>query len=464
MFEVLMEIRVNLLRIARRQAMVAGYASILTFCLLSIARAQQSDTGKSRVDKAQQTFTISSSDYGRYLSTVNLKNWDDGGDLSRFVYLHTSLVFPTASVKRGGRISVLHSEPERAISNYQVGLADGRAMSFDQFVQNVATIDGIVILHHGRIAYERYPHMDQTDKHLLFSTTKAFIGTLVGMLEADRLINVDRPIDAYIPELAGTAWAGTRVRDIADMASGIAAKDGDIEHPKSEHYRLEASLGWLELTPGLPEQVSAGRTYDYLMTLVRATPTGKDYVYSSANTLVLAWLVEKITGRAIYDVLSERIWSKLGAESDAQFVTNRLGIGVSHAGLTATLRDLARFGLLFTPSRKVVAQQQIIPTSLLHAIERGREDLAGTQNFLQLIGAVKVSAYQWGAITKDGAFMKGGYGGQMLYISPRKDLVVAYVGSEEFRDTDPQFQAVVRQLLQATYYSTVKKSRGSDLK
>jgi len=447
-----MEIKVS----AHRQAMLAGCASMVVLCLLSIARAQQSDSVKPRSEAAQQTHTISSLDYGRYLATVNLKNWDDGGDLSRFVYLHTSLVFPTASVKRAGRISLLRSEPERAINDYQVRLADGRVMSFDRFVKDVATIDGIVILHHGHIAYERYPHMDQTDKHLLFSTTKAFIGTLVGMLAADGVIDVHRPIDAYIPELAGTAWAGTRVRDVADMASGIAAKDGDIEHPMSEHYRLEASLGWLEITPDLPENVRAGQTYDYIKTLGRASPPGKEWVYSSANTLVLAWLVEKVTRRAIYDALSERIWSKLGAESDAQFVTNRLGIGVSHAGLTATLRDVARFGLLFTPSRKVIAQQQIIPTSLLHAIEQGREDLAVKQDFLQLLDGVRVSAYQWGAITADGAFMKSGYGGQMLYVWPQKDVVMAYVGSEEFRDTDPDFRAVVRRLLQATYYSAAR--------
>lgn len=235
------------------------------------------------------------------------------------------------------------------------------------------------------------------------------------------------------------------------MASGIAAPDGDIENPKSEHYRLESSLGWLEMTEDQPDSVKAWRTFDYLKTLGRASAPGKNFVYSSANTLVLAWLIEKVTGRAVYDVLSERVWSKIGAESDAQLVVNRRGIAVSHAGLTATLRDIARFGLLFTPSRKVVTSQTIIPARLIRGIVQGREDLMQPKEILRRFGSVKVSAYQWQAVTGDDAFWKGGYGGQMLYISPAKDLVVAYVGNEEFRDTDPKFRVVLRQLLESAY-------------
>lgn len=82
------------------------------------------------------------------------------------------LVFPAASIQRAGPISILRNEPDSAISTYQVHLADGRAMSFDQFVNQVAMVDRIVIVHHGRIVYERYLHMDQSDKHLLFSVTK----------------------------------------------------------------------------------------------------------------------------------------------------------------------------------------------------------------------------------------------------------------------------------------------------
>ena len=101
----------------------------------------------------------------------------------------------------------------------------------------------------------------------------------------------------------------------------------------------------------------------------------------------------------------------------------------------------------------MITNQEVIPIHLLNAIKQGREDITLPKTILQQSGSVKVSAYQWQAVTSDDAFWKGGYGGQMLYVSPGNDLVVAYVGSEEFRDTDPKFRVVVRQLLQYAYHA-----------
>src|ERR1043166_4691501 len=235
------QIKAVLLSVARTPVMM-GCALIATCCLTGSVSSQQLNAAKPSTREAEATFRISPSDYDRYLSAVNLKNWDDGGDLSRFVNLRTSLVFPAASIPRTGPVSILRSEPDRALSTYQVHLADGRVMSFDQFVNQVAMVDGIVIVHHGRIVYERYPHMDQSDKHLLFSVTKAYIGTLVGLIEADGLINIERPIETYIPEITQTAWGRNPIRGILHRASSTPGPDGDIENPKSPHYRLEASL------------------------------------------------------------------------------------------------------------------------------------------------------------------------------------------------------------------------------
>src|ERR1043165_8625496 len=195
------------------------------------------------------------------------------------------------------------------------------------------------------------------------------------------------------------------------------------------------------MTPDLPESVKAWRTFDYIKTLGRADAPGKTFVYSSANSLVLAWLIEKVTGRAVYDVLCERIWSKIGAESEAQLLVNRRGIAIAHAGLTATLRDVAKFGLLFTPSRKVITNQEVIPIHLLNAIKQGREDITLPKTILQQSGSVKESAYQWQAVTSDDAFWKGGYGGQMLYVSPGEEVVGGYAGSPKLPETPPPLHA-----------------------
>jgi len=394
---------------------------------------------------------FSAGDYSKYLAEMNLEDWDEDSALAHFAYLRTSLIFPVATIPRYGEVSVLQETPDSRVAEYRVSLSDGQELSFDELITTVAPVDGLVILHRGRIVYESYPHMFPFDKHLIFSTSKAFIGTLVGILEAKGLVRVDSPIEEYIPELAGSDWAGTVVRDILDMCSGIAAQDGDIVHPASEHYRLEASLGWLPLVDELPDAVKEGRTYDYLRTLGRATPPGVVHSYSSANTTVLAWLIEKVTGLALFDALFQFIWSKISAESDAQIVVNKTGVGVAHAGLITHLRDLARLGLLFTPGWRTVAAHKVIPDELIQRIQHGRPGLEEMAMLPAMLRQDRVGAYQWDRVLDNGAFFKSGYAGQMLYVSPGSDLVAAFFGSTEFHGTNPPFALIVFKLLRELF-------------
>jgi CubicO group peptidase (beta-lactamase class C family) len=118
-------------------------------------------------------------------------------------------------------------------------------------------------------------------------------------------------------------------------------------------------------------------------------------------------------------------------------MVNRNGIAVAHSGLSATLRDLARFGMLLTPSApasgdgggRVFAQS--VPRRIT---EGGRpEILKDTET-----GRRHHVAYQWDGVTDKGDFYKGGFGGQLLYVSPRKDVVIAYFGTNAALDSkDP---------------------------
>ena len=91
--------------------------------------------------------------------------------------------------------------------------------------------DGFIVLHHGRVVLEEYPRMRATDHHLMWSVSKTFASLAVAQLAAAGRVDVERPIDAYIPALAGTAWQGTRVIDILDMSFGYRrARGGRARH------------------------------------------------------------------------------------------------------------------------------------------------------------------------------------------------------------------------------------------
>ena len=138
------------------------------------------------------------------------------------------------------------------------------------------------------------------------------------------------------------------------MASGMEGSETSIAaytDPAHKHYQLEVSLGWRSPQPDMPQSVpQTGDTYRLLETFRREQPAGAEQVYTSANTALLAWLIETVTGRRLADAITERIWSMIGAEQDAFLLENARGIPIAHGGLAMTLRDVARFGLQFTPS------------------------------------------------------------------------------------------------------------------
>lgn len=364
---------------------------------------------------------------------VNLENWDDGGERSRFAYLNVGQLFPVAVVRRAGPILSLASDPNPAVGRYVVGKQDGRDITLDELLAD-GPLDGFVVVHRDRIVYERYPRMRPTDKHLLFSVTKALVGTAVAILEDRDQVRIDRPVGELIAELKGTAWEKVSVRDVLEMASGIEGAEGDgaYSNPSHKHYQLEASLGLLPKTPEMPAAVQREDTYAYLSTLGRVREPGSRWEYASVNTAVLSWLVERVTGKTLADVLTDEIWSRMGAEADALMAVNRNGIAVAHAGLAATLRDVARFGLLFTRGAGANAVSERV---LRRITEGGRPQLLAPGSRPAWVTHV---AYQWDGVTGKGDFFKGGFGNQLLYVAPRKGVVIAYFGTNDSLDAPPR--------------------------
>lgn len=365
----------------------------------------------------------------QYHRSFTLGNWDDGGDLSHFVYLHPSQFFRTAMIHRHGPVSKLESDLDPSIGEFVVAERDGREVTLDEYIES-APLDGLVILHHGKIVYERYPRMRSSDKHLIFSVTKAFVGTLVTILEDRGLIDVSRSVNRYIPELRETAWEGISIIDILDMSSGIDGYEigAPFTDPAHKHYQMEASLGWLPITDAMPQSVIDGDTFAFLAALKRRREPGACAEYTSINTAMLGWLIERITGKPLATVLSEEIWSHMGAESDAMIVINRRGVPIASAGMATTLRDLARFGLLFTESRRLVSDERIISDTHLSRITNGgRPHLLGEGR----PAWIRHTTRQWDEVTKSGDFGKGGFAGQSLWIAPKNDVVIAYFGTNE---------------------------------
>src|SRR5215469_3391807 len=297
---------------------------------------------------------------------VTVENWDKGGAISHWAYLHAGEFAPTAIIRRGGATLDLPVQLRPEIGALKVLGSNQKEQTLDQFINNGA-VDGCIVLHAGRIVYEKYPTMRPNDLHLMMSVGKVFVSTALALLEEQGRIDLQASIERYLPELKGSGWEGISLRDVADMRSGMEGAETSNDayrNPAHKEYQLEATLGWEPTTAAnLPDAVQIGDLLGFLATLRREHTPGETWAYVSANTSVLGEVISRVTGQKLADVISDLIWRHIGAELDAQMIENKRGFPIAAGGMSMTLRDLARFGLAFTkhppPSGTPIISDQI---------------------------------------------------------------------------------------------------------
>lgn len=362
---------------------------------------------------------------------LTLSNWDLGGEPSSWAYLHGGELFHHVEVPVVRPPAILERAERSDIGRFPVE----PGTTLEQYVAT-APVSGIVIVRRGVIVYERYPRMRPDDRHLLMSVTKVFTEALVGILESRGLVDLAQPVDSVIGELAGSGWAGVPIEAVRTMTSGIDCLEidqpGAYTDPAHPFYRFEAGLGLRPAGPG-----AMPSAYDLIAALPAHRPPGEAYEYTGANTFVLSWLVERVTGMPFAEVLGREIWSRGGFEAPAQLWTSAMGAPASHGGLCTTLRDLARFAMLYTPSSGLIAEVPVIAHEQVRRIQTGgRPELfaepADQPEHVRATygdGGPPPPSGPWNFAHEDGDLFKGGFGGQGLYVSPGRDLVIAFAGT-----------------------------------
>jgi CubicO group peptidase (beta-lactamase class C family) len=376
---------------------------------------------------------------------ITPENFDDGGEISRYVWKNTPAFYGMATIARTKPARALPETMRPDVANFEASLSDGR-VRLDDYVRSSPLIDGMVVLHEGAVVYEAYTNMAPYDRHYTWSVGKVFASTALAILEARELVDVDSAVENYLPELAGTAWEGITVRNIVNMASGIDCRDSDgYQDVNTCIYRFEESLN---LTAPVRETIPT--TMEVLTAMQSRGPQGATYEYVSANTHVTGLIVERMTERPYWVALQELIFDRIGPEADAFHFVSRSGVPAVHGGLYLRLRDVARFGQLFTPSSG-------IGEDLSGHLEDLRSDngIRHTDSALDRFAASNPAladdrpthaAWQWDRIWPDGAMYKGGYSGQGLYVDPDRELVIAWFGTDDTDWNGNELTSAARQL------------------
>jgi CubicO group peptidase (beta-lactamase class C family) len=262
---------------------------------------------------------------------VTLANWRTA-PFNRWAFHHVRELVPSADIPH---------DPAN-VRALPAGEVDFKGIDLEGFLRETGT-DGMAIVHRGRLVFEHYANgMTGGTPHILMSVSKSMLGLLVEEIGID----VARRVPHFIPELASTAYRDATIRHLLDMRAGIVWDENYLatSGPIVEYRK---ATGWNPLAPG--DTPSDLRSF---YQRIRETGAHGGHVhYVSPNSDLLGWVVERATGRRYAELMSERVWKKIGAERNAYITVDRLGAPRCAGGMCVTLRDLARVGQWLMESR-----------------------------------------------------------------------------------------------------------------
>jgi CubicO group peptidase (beta-lactamase class C family) len=337
---------------------------------------------------------------------VTPDNWIDG-PFNRWGFLHVRELARTARISRG----------DGPVRELPVGDDIGDA-ELTRALDATYT-DGICVVHAGRIVLEHYVDgMRPHDTHLLMSVSKSLTATLIGVLAGEGAVDPGAGVTDYIAELRGTSWDGCTVQHCLDMRAGTKFNEEDYGDGQSDGVLIDEVSGYRTLrTPGLPPD-----TYTWIKGLPNDGEHGGPFRYRSILTDVLAWVAAEATGTRFPDLLADRLWSRIGAERDAEIIVDAAGFPAAEGGICTTLRDLARVGLQYLEGGDVVPDEW---RARLRAEDPERRAAFEGDEVRERFPASSYHDCWWITDAEAGIYSGYGINGQQLFLHHPTDTVIA---------------------------------------
>ena len=363
---------------------------------------------------------------GKVVQLANLLRYPN----SRWGFHHLRELGPTAQVWRGAAVPAPLPSETRALDDLAFDGPGSRRLTLLDW-QRETYADALLVLHRGRVVYERYhAGMQPQQQHALWSMTKSFTGLLTAQLVHEGRIDAQAPIARYLPELRDSAWGDATVRQALDMTVSARYKE-DFSDPASGIWQYIRAGG---LQPSPPGYAGAKNLAELLPTIAREGTHGEAFRYKTADTEVLGWLVQRVTGQSYAQLLSDRIWKPLRAQEDGYLWLDPNGMALTSVGLNATAGDLARFGEMMRQGGRFNGRQ-VIAREVVDDIRRG-----GDPEKFKAAGQTARAGYSyrgqwWIPHDASGTFEAKGLYGQHIHINPSAELVVVKLSSHPLGET-----------------------------
>lgn len=369
----------------------------------------------------------------------------------RWTVCHIRELMPTKQVSRGigaqapfkyaidGGIDALSFKP----------IGSEKSMTWKESLLANYT-DGILILHKGRVVYEKYfGCLDQTSKHAAMSMTKSMTGLLAEILVVEGRLDDQAKVSSIIPELKDSAFGDATVRQVMDMTTALDYSE-DYADPKADIWIYSKAASPL---PKPKDYAGPNGYFEYLQTVKKSGVHGKAFGYRTINSDALGWVISRVTGKDVATLLSERIWSQMGAEQDGYMTVDAKGTPFAGGGLSAGLRDLGRVGLIML-NGGTINGQRLFPEKVVENIRAGGDRDAFAMAGYKLLKGASYRSMWWVFHNNHGAFAARGVHGQTIYVDPTAEMVIVRfasyptAGNAQIDPTSlPAYQAVAKYLM-----------------
>ena len=357
-------------------------------------------------------------------------------EINSFTFRDTNRVFEWRPVVRSGQVWDLPSGSAMAMPTITFG---GEARDYQRFAEETFT-NAMLVIRDGTVVFEDYRNRsDAGTRFISFSMAKTITAMLVGQaIEQGKISSLDDLAQKYVPELKGTGYDGVTLRQIMQMRSGVDYQErydfGDNPSFAGKLHEQAIVLNRMRFADGALETR-------------RANAPGSTFNYSTLDTFVIGWVLERATGMPLAEFTQANLWAPFGAEADAFWLADGppgAGRELSGMGYNAVLRDFGRLGQLMLDGGKR-GDRQVLPAAWLGqmtAMKPTGERMPG------------YGLFTWQVDQEPGAFAAVGLAGQFIYVHPETRTVIVklsyYPPAEPdyvLAETLAYFHAITRQPL-----------------
>ena len=301
-------------------------------------------------------------------------------------------IYDTRVVDNGTEHLRLTDDPrDFSTLSYEV---EGTAYPLDHYLETFF-VAGFLVASGERILLERYRlGHSETSRWVSFSVAKSVTSLLIGAAIRDGYIeNVDEQVTDYLPRLKGGSYDGATIRDLLQMASGVAWNESYTD-PTSD-VALAAGLNGLALV-------------NYLAKLPRTADPGTSFNYNTGETNLAGSVLRAAIGNNAASYLAAKMWRPLMEHPATWSITSDVELG--GCCIHATLRDYARIGLFASRAGVLPDGTRTLPDDWMRESTKGSPSYPGYGYLWWL----------WG----DGRYAANGIFGQLIWIDPHDDLVI----------------------------------------